>query len=298
MKKVLFVCTGNTCRSPMAEGLFRRFLEDKGVKGVLVGSAGLAAFTGDEVSENAVKVGLELGVDISAHRAKRLTEYDIDEADLIVCMTAAHYRVLRSLVPEEKLFLPEKDISDPFGGSLDEYRKSVRMITATFDDVLAALQKIRVLPMEQRHLAAVERIEAECFTSPWSELAFAAELEKENSLFFVALFEGRLVGYLAANNIAGEVYITNVAVCEDFRRRGVAAALLRRLIKVSREQGADFVSLEVRQSNDAAIALYCDFGFSKVGERLDFYVKPTEDADIMTLFLKVEGRPSDEDISN
>lgn len=87
MKRILFVCTGNTCRSPMAEGIFKKMLADRGVNGVECSSAGLFAMTGDSACDNAVKAAERFGVDISAHRARRITSYILDETDEFVCMT-------------------------------------------------------------------------------------------------------------------------------------------------------------------------------------------------------------------
>ncbi|MDR1629757.1 MAG: ribosomal protein S18-alanine N-acetyltransferase [Oscillospiraceae bacterium] len=149
--------------------------------------------------------------------------------------------------------------------------------------------------MAKEHLDTIAEIEKECFSVPWSREMLEAELEKDNARFFAAYFDGEVAGYAGANNIAGEVYITNVAVRERFRRRGIARALVERLIFVSRQDGTAFVSLEVRQSNAAAIALYHGLGFLKVGERKDFYEDPAEDAYIMTLFLKEDRGRTDED---
>ena len=72
---LLFVCTGNTCRSPMAEGLFKKMLAEKNIDNVDCSSAGLFAMTGDEVTDNSVKACERFGVDISSHRARRITSY-------------------------------------------------------------------------------------------------------------------------------------------------------------------------------------------------------------------------------
>lgn len=121
MRNVIFVCTGNTCRSPMAEGLFKKMLADRGVTDVAASSAGIFAMTGDAATENAVKAAERFGVDLSAHRARRLTAYLLEEGDLFVCMTREHAATLGLYVSPEKLTVLGAGIPDPFGGDLETY---------------------------------------------------------------------------------------------------------------------------------------------------------------------------------
>ncbi len=146
IKTVLFVCTGNTCRSPMAEGIFNHAAKERGLN-ITAGSAGLFVAPGSEVSENSVKAAAEIGVDISGHRPTRITSELIERSDLILTMSSGHKMMIASM-PEAKgkTFTlcdyagGRGEISDPFGGSLEVYEKCMREIKVKIDKIIKRLE--------------------------------------------------------------------------------------------------------------------------------------------------------------
>ena len=140
--------------------------------------------------------------------------------------------------------------------------------------------------MSPSHVGEIARLEKECFSTPWSEDGLKSELNNAFARFFVATYAGEIAGYVGAHNVLGEVYITNVAVFEKFRRKGVAKKLIDALLETAKAENGNFVTLEVRESNIPAVSLYEKCGFEKVGERKNFYEKPRENAVLMTYFIK------------
>lgn len=132
--KVLFVCSGNTCRSPMAEGIFRKMVKEKGLEDrVLCQSAGLSPAEGAPAAENAVTACREVGVDISSHAARRLTGEELPEWDIFFVMTATHAYILeRAGALASKIYVPE-EISDPYGQDLATYRACRDKLTAELE---------------------------------------------------------------------------------------------------------------------------------------------------------------------
>ena len=145
--------------------------------------------------------------------------------------------------------------------------------------------------MAEADLKAVLAMEERCFPDPWSENIFRSALGDGLCFWLVAEKGGRPAGYAGMQSVLDEGYIDNVAVDPDFRRQGVASALLEGMIGEARRRKLSFLSLEVRAGNEGAIALYASFGFETMGLRKGYYLKPPEDALIMTKFFTEEHMP-------
>lgn len=138
-----------------------------------------------------------------------------------------------------------------------------------------------IVTMREDHVPAIAELEALCFSDPWSEKSIAYELNNPLSLWLVAEVDGRVAGYIGSQTVPPESDVMNVAVHPDFRRQGIAEALVSGLWGQLLQAGNTSLTLEVRASNAPAIALYEKLGFVQVGRRPNYYRNPREDALIL-----------------
>lgn len=145
---IVIVCTGNTCRSPIAEALARRAFADHDLLDITVTSAGTGAWDGAPVSEGAYLVGLERQVDLSQHQATLLTRDVVSAADLILTMARHHRARVEELGGGEKAHLlgeyaglagEEAEVRDPFGGDLEEYRGTFDQLERLLEPAIARI---------------------------------------------------------------------------------------------------------------------------------------------------------------
>ena len=135
--------------------------------------------------------------------------------------------------------------------------------------------------MDESHVAAIAQLEKLCFSDPWSEKSIGSELNNRLSYWLVAMEGDTLVGYVGSQSVLGESDMMNIAVRPEHRRKGIAEALVLALVAGLSEKGNHSLMLEVRVSNDPAIALYEKLGFVQVGRRPNYYRNPKEDALIL-----------------
>jgi ribosomal-protein-alanine N-acetyltransferase len=154
-------------------------------------------------------------------------------------------------------------------------------------------EDITITRMSEHDLLEVVEIEEQSGLSRWGWAAYYAELQGANRDLMLIARASRasiieiatIAGYIVARETAGELHINNVAVRKDYRRRGIGAALLNRVLEEARRRKANAAFLEVRSANHAAQALYEKSGFRAIARRANYYTEPREDAVVMSMVL-------------
>ena len=139
--------------------------------------------------------------------------------------------------------------------------------------------------MTEKHIPALAELERLCFSTPWTEQGLREELDNRTAHFIVAETGDQVAGYMGVFVVCESCYVSDIAVYPQFRRQGVASALIKKASADAAVLGAQSISLEVRPSNEAAVKLYRSLGFDDIGLRKRFYRDPEEDALIMTKVL-------------
>ena len=312
IKRLVFVCTGNTCRSPMAAAVARAEAKKRSLS-IEIESCGTVARAGDRATDHAVKACSEAGLDITHHSAKNISDLPDDEDTIYAVMSRQHEAWLRYVlgIPGERIVILGNGVPDPYGGSLKVYKETfnylVSAIKALFDRIEDNIAVIGadgsqtseaefdfdIYWAEGEHAPAISMLENHTFTDAWSLALLADEIENEDAIFLIASDKyadpaaankksQRVYGYAIAIITADIAQLLKLCVDEHVRRHGVAEALLNSIIREAKKRGCTEITLEARVSNAPAIALYEKAGFQSLGVRPGFYSDPKEDALIMT----------------
>jgi ribosomal-protein-alanine N-acetyltransferase len=150
------------------------------------------------------------------------------------------------------------------------------------------MAEVFIRGMKEADLPDVLGVENMCFTTPWSLGSFKYELRNKETILKAAVFGNQVIGYVCLRTILDITHILNLAVLPEFRRMGIGSNLLHEALQelIRIKPDIDFITLEVRESNNAAINLYKKFGFRLIGKRTGYYQEPDEDAIIMS--MKIE----------
>lgn len=140
---------------------------------------------------------------------------------------------------------------------------------------------LEIVALTEEYVDQVCILEEEAFSMPWHKESFLEMIQNPNALYLTVLYEGKVVGSCGARNIVGVGEITNVVVAKEYRNLHIGRRMLEELLRKGQEMGMESFTLEVRESNAAAIHLYENLGFCTEGIRKNFYERPTENALIM-----------------
>ncbi len=298
-QRVLFVGHSDTRVTPLCAAIMKYLCINKEVENIEFSSSGFWAMEGQSVHPSLLRSAGEIGIDLSQYKSHYVTMEDIQSASLIVPQDAMVARGVASALGEgnkEKIYRP-MHVYEPDNSAVQVFRRSREECLAFCEKLLKKLvvtekerEKVASVvvyrPVTKEEAEQVLLLEEACFSHPWTLANIESEIDKENSIFLGAFFEGKMVGYASLYHVAGAGFMNNVGVHPDYRHLGIGETLMQQLETLSLEIDLKIISLEVRSKNKVAIGMYEKLGYKKRGQRPLFYRDPMDDADIMTKIIQ------------
>ena len=144
------------------------------------------------------------------------------------------------------------------------------------------MNNVNIIPTTEEHLDRIAEIEALCFSTPWSRKSFADSMANEQVIsLFTATLNNEIVGYICLFHLFEEGELLNIAVCPNYRKRGIAQQLINKMFELFKQKDITRITLEVRESNNNAKNLYLKNGFKPIGIRKNYYTSPLENGIVM-----------------
>lgn len=252
----------------MAEAIFNTIFEN-----IKSSSSGISVLQPSGAAKNACIAVEKYGANLKNHISNQLTVEELDEYKLILTMTSSQKDMLRPYVSGDNIMTlsefagEDGDVYDPYGGSEALYKETAEQIYRYI--IKGILLRSQLSFADAGDINAIARMEKDYFSDSWSENSLKTQIENKKVL--TLKFAEEIIGYCIFMTAADEGEILRIAINKKIRKAGLGKKLLLASIEEMKKGGANEIFLEVRASNESAIALYKSVGFQEIGTRKGYY---------------------------